>query len=84
MSQQLIEAIGLRLVQGLWSELAGLWESWLRLFSWLAALNERAFGSLTVPLAVWFVLLLLLAGRTFYAPLFRTRLRAQGPIGGVR
>ena len=84
MSSLLIETAGREVVDGLCTELVRLGEHWLRLVSWLIEENGRAFASLSAPLALWLVLLAIVAVRALFPPFAGARLRMQPPTGGPR
>jgi hypothetical protein len=64
-------------------ELARFGELWLRLVSWLVSENERVLGSLPAPSALWYVLVLLVAGRALFSPALRAGRRQRRAIGGA-
>ena len=83
MGSLLIETAGQRL-DGLWTEFTKLGELWLQLVSWLITENGRVLASLSAPLAPWFVLLLIVAGRALLPTFAHTRLRTRRHTGSTR
>jgi len=83
-SSLFIETAGRQVLDGLWAEVGKLGQLWLHLVSWLIAENGRALASLSMPLAPWFVLLLIVAGRALLPTFADTCPGTQRPTGGTR
>jgi hypothetical protein len=83
-SSLLIETAVRQFADGLWTELVGFADLWLRLIRWLVSENERVLSSPPMSFVPWLVLFSILAWRALSPSISRPRPRLQPPVGGAR